>query len=134
MDTWLNEDPEDEKREAEERNRMAAFYIFLCTLPLLLFFTHIGKTDLGLNVAMCVFVNAIVIRIRWELRRYVWFWVVMAIVVTAELPIVFTVKWPHQWVPAVSLLPIGLAGFFVAYGAIRLVEHFMVKTPPDEEI
>ena len=133
MDTWLNEDPEDEKREAEEHNRIVVFYIAIALLPLTFLFDHFGKYDLGMNLSLCLGMNAIVIRIRWELKKYVWFWVVMAIVVAAELPIVFTVKWPHQWVPAVALLPIGLAACLVALGAIKLVEHFMVKDPPDEE-
>jgi hypothetical protein len=133
MDTWLNEDPEDEKRETEERNGIVGFYIAAALLPLTFLFDHLGKYDLGMNLFLCLGMNAIVIRIRWELKKYVWFWVVMAIVVAAELPIVFKVKWPHQWVPAVSLLLIGLAACLVGMGAIKLAEKIMVKDPPSDE-
>lgn len=58
----------------------------------------------------------------------------MVLVLTLELPVVLTIKWPHKWVPAVELLPIGLAGYLIAIGAIRFVERFIVKSvPPDEE-
>jgi hypothetical protein len=44
------------------------------------------------------------------------------------------IKWPPGWVPAVALLPIALAGYLIAIGAIRFVERFIVKAvPPDEE-
>ena len=63
-----------------------------------------------------------------------WFWAIMVLVASLEFPIIFTVKWPDRWVPAVSLLPIALAAYLFAMGAIKLVEHFMVKgSPPDEE-
>jgi len=134
MDTWLDENSEDERRENRERNRMAAFYIGIALLPVIFLLDHFGRIDLGLNLFLCLSVNAIVIRVRWELKKYVWFWVVMAIIVVLELPIVFRVKWPeHQWVPAVALLPIGLAACLVALGAIKLVEHFMVKAPPSDD-
>ncbi|MGC2511429.1 MAG: hypothetical protein WA430_12740 [Acidobacteriaceae bacterium] len=132
MDTWLD-DPEDEQREKEERSRMAAFYIGIALLPLIFLFDHFGRIDLGLNLFLCLGMNAIVIRIRSELKKYVWFWVVMVLIVAVELPIVFTVKWPRQWVPAVSLLPIGLAACLVALGVIKLVENVMVKDPPSDK-
>ena len=134
MDTWLDDDSEDERDEDQGPTRMTAFYIGIALLPLWFLFSHLGKFYLGLNVCFCLSVNAIVIRTRWELKKYVWFWVVMALIVALELPIVLTVKWPeHQWVPAVSLLPIALAAYLVAMGAIKLVEKFMVKDPPSDE-
>ncbi len=129
---WLD-DSEDEQNEGKGPTRMTAFYICIALLPLLFLIDHLGKCDLGMNICFCLFVNAIVVRTRWELKKYVWFWVVIVTVVAMELPIVFTVKWPeHQWVPAVALLPIALAGYLFAMGVIKLAEHFMVKEPPDE--
>jgi hypothetical protein len=131
---WLEDDSEDEQNEGKGPTRMTAFYICIALLPLLFLFEHLGKYDLGMNVCFCLSVNAIVILTRWELKKYVWFWGVMALIVALELPIAFTVKWPeHQWVPAVSLLPIWLAGYLVAMGAIKLVEHFMVKDSPSDD-
>jgi hypothetical protein len=131
MDEWLN-DSEGEQDDGKP-TRMTAFYICIALLPLTFLFDHLGKYHQGMNLFLCLFVNAIVIRTRWELIKYVWFWVVMVLVVSLELPIVLKVQWPDRWVPAVSLLPIAIAGYLVAMGAIRLVEHFMVKDPPSDE-
>jgi hypothetical protein len=127
---------EEEEKEPDEQKptRLTGFFIAVATLPILLFFTHIGKTDLGLNVGICLSVNVLAIRMRWDLRRYYWFWVTMVLVLALEVPLVLMIKWPHKWVPAVELLPIGLAGYLIAIGAIRFVERFVVKyVPPDEE-
>ena len=130
---WLD-DSEDEQREGPGPTRMTAFYICVALLPLWFLISHLGGFYLGLNICFCLFVNAVVIRTRWELKKYVWFWVVMAIVVALELPIAFAVQWPeHQWVPAVSLLPIALAAYLFAMGAIKLVEKVMVKDPPSDD-
>lgn len=133
MDTWLD-DPEDNEREGEERSKMAAFYICIALVPLFFFIDHLGTYDLAMNICFCLFVNAAVIRTRWKLRNYVWFWVVMVLIVVLELPIAFTVRWPsRQWVPAVALLPIAFAGYLFAMGVVKLVEHFMVKDSPSDQ-
>lgn len=130
---WL-EDSEDEQSEGKGPTRMTAFYICIVLLPLLFLFEHLGKYDLGMNICFCLFVNAVVVRTRWELKKYVWFWGVMAVVLALEFPIVLKVQWPiHEWVPAVSLLPIALFAYLFAMGVIRLVEHFMKPPPPDGE-
>lgn len=87
---------------------------------------------MGLNVGICLAVNILVIRFRWGLRRHFWFWATMVSVVAAELCLVYRIKWPQHWVPGVSLLPIGLAGLLIAFGAIGFVEKFIVREPEDE--
>lgn len=130
---WLD-DSEDEQNVGKGPTRMTAFYICIALLPLTFLFDHLGKYDLGMNICFCLAVNAIVILTRWELKKYVWFWAVMALIVALEFPIVLTVKWPeHQWVPAVSLLPIAFAGYLFAMGAIKLAEKVMVKDPPPDD-
>jgi hypothetical protein len=130
---WLDDDPEDELEETQGPTRMTAFYIGIGLLPVIFLFDHLGRIDLGLNLFLALSVDAIVIRTRWELKKYAWFWAVMASIAAVEVPIVLGVKWPRQWVPAVALLPIWLGGYMIAMGAIRLVEHFMKPPPPDEE-
>jgi hypothetical protein len=126
---WLEDDSDD-----QGPTRMTAFYITVCLLPMIFLFDHFGRFDLGVNVFLCLCVNVLVVRTRWELKKYVWFWVVMAVVLALESPIVVRVQWPaHQWVPAVSLLPIALATYLFGMGAVNLVEHFMVKDPPSDE-
>jgi len=107
--------------------------ILAITLPVMLFFTLIGKTDLGLNVAIVLAMCVVAIRIRWDLRTRVWFWGVVLFVLALHVPLFFLIQWPHVWVPGVALLPIGLADLAIMLGAVKLVERFIVKSPPRDE-
>jgi hypothetical protein len=131
MDEWLN-DSEGEQDDGKP-TRMTAFYIGVALLPVIFLFDHLGRFELGLNIFLCLSVNVLVVRTRRELKKYVWFWATMAVVLALEWPIVLKVKWPDRWVPAVSLLPIALAAYLFAMGAIKLVEKVMVKAPPSDE-
>ena len=102
--------------------------ILAILLPIMLFFTHIGKTDVGLNVAVCLGMCMVAIRIRWELRTRGWFWGVIAFVLALHVPLFFLVQWPHGWVPGVALLPVGLADVLIILGAVRFVENRIVKS------
>ena len=121
--------------EPEERKPTdyTGVIIFAITLPVLIFFTHLGKTDMGLNVGICLGVNMFAIKLRWDLRKYFWFWGVIALLLAIELPLVLKIQWPHEWVSKMTLLPIGLGGLLIAIGAIRLVEKFIVRLPPPDE-
>ncbi len=116
---------EDQEPKEQKPTDYTGLIIFACIMPVLLFFTHIGKTDLGLNVGICLYVNVLAIKIRWNLRKHFWFWVVMVLMLALELPLILMIKWPQGWVPAVALLPIALAGYLIAIGAIRFVEKFI---------
>jgi hypothetical protein len=119
--------------EEEKPTDYSGLIIFVCILPLLLFFTHIGKTDLGLNVGICLGIALLVIRIYWNLRTQIWFWVIIVLLLILHVPLVLKVQWPHVWVPRIALLPIGLADLFIYVGAIKFVERFIVKSLPSDE-
>lgn len=59
-----------------------------------------------------------------ELRKYLWFWLTMACIVGAHIPLVVLVPWSSQWVPAVGLLPIVVADFVVIFGCLHLIEKW----------
>lgn len=125
---------ESDKEEPEEKKTdYTGLIAAAATLPVLLYFRHIGKFDLGLNIGICLGVNIIAIRFRWSLRRRVWFWLVMALVVAVELPLVLMIPWPKEWVPGVALLPIALVVFVVAMGAIQLAQKLFGKSTSGEE-
>ena len=123
----------DEEKPDEKKTDYTGLIAAAATLPLLLYFRHIGKFDLGLNIGICLGVNIIAIRFRWSLRRHVWFWLVMAFVVAAELPLVLMIHWPKEWVPGVALLPIALIVFIVAMGAVQVAEKLFGKPTSAEE-
>jgi len=110
-----------------------ALVILAILFPVLFFFRQIGKTDMGLNVAVCLGMCLVAIRIRWDLRTQLWFWGVVAFVLALHVPLFFLIQWPHTWVPGLALLPIGLADVLIILGVVRFVEKFIVKSPPPDE-
>jgi hypothetical protein len=133
----LFDEQESTKQEAEEPDggKKLGLLIFLCTLPVLLFFTHIGKTDLGLSIGMCLGMNTLAVGICWDLRRHLWFWAVVGVVLLLHVPLILMIQWPQEWVPRMALLPIGLADMLITVGVVRFVQKFIViSPPPDEEV
>lgn len=126
----LFSEAEEKESDTPKVTRLTAFYIVIALLPVFFFFHYVGKTDLGLNVFICLGVNVLAVRMRWDLRKHFWFWGVMILVLAFELPVVLMVQWPPRWVPAVELLPIAIAGILIALGAIKFVERFIVKAAP----
>jgi hypothetical protein len=125
---------EDQEPEGQRATDYSGLIIFACTLPVLLFFTHIGKTDTGLSVGICLFVNGVAAKIRWDLRRYFWFWVVIVLALALEMPLVLMIPWQQITINRITLLPIGVAALVITLGAVKLVETLVVKAaPPDEE-
>lgn len=121
-----------ESEEDDKEPDFSGLIIAIVLLPIFFVFKHFGKTEEGLNVFLCVGVNAIAIKIRWDLRENWWFWGVMVLVVGVEIPLVLNIQWPHRWVPGVALLPIGIAGCLIAFGAIKLAERLFGKPATDE--
>ena len=131
----LFDEEKSEEQEPEEEQgggKYLGLLIFLLILPVLLFFTHIGKTDLGLSVGVCLGMNVLAVGICWDLRRRLWFWVVVALVLALHVPLFLMIQWPERWVSRFSLLPIGLADMLITIGVVRFVQKFIMKSPPDE--
>jgi hypothetical protein len=125
---------EDQEPEKQKTTDYSGLIIFACTLPVLLFFTHIGKTDMGLSIGICLFVNGVAAKIRWDLRRNFWFWAVIVLALALEMPLVLMIPWQHITINRITLLPIGVAALVITLGAVKFVEKFIVKyVPPDEE-
>jgi hypothetical protein len=124
------DDPEEPKPTDYTNTYLVALAIML---PVVLFFRHIGKFDMGMNVAIVLGLCLFAIRIRWDLRTRVWFWGVVLFVLALHVPLFFLIHWPDGWVPGVALLPIGLADLAVILGAVKFVETFIVKSPPRDE-
>jgi uncharacterized membrane protein YwaF len=102
-------------------------------LPVLLVFIHLGKQNLGRTVCICLGMIMLAIRVRWDLRRHVWFWGIIVGVMALHVPFLFMVRWPSGWVPAVAMLPVALADCLIILGAVYLVEKLTkAKDSPDE--
>ncbi len=131
LDEQKTEDQEPKEQGATD---YSGVIILAMTLPVLMLFDYIGKFDTGLSVTICLGMNLLAIRLRWKLRRYVWFWVVIFLALALEMTLALMIQWKHITVNRITLLPIGVAALVITLGAVKFVETFIVKAaPPDEE-
>jgi hypothetical protein len=95
--------------------------IGLLVAPVFFLFAFLGNADLGLSVCLILGLFMLVIKLRWNFRKHVWFWVTIGIILALHIPLLF-VGWPHGNIPRIAFLPLGLLDFLIVMGAIGLAE------------
>jgi hypothetical protein len=114
---------ERDPREAKALTDYTGLKIGAILLPMLLIFIYLGKADMGLAVFIVLGVGIVAIKIRWNLRKHIWFWAIIAIILALHVPLVFIVRWPQGSVPTLFYtLPFGLVDFLIISGALKLAE------------
>jgi len=111
--------------------------IVVLLLPVYLVFNFLGQEELGRSVFIVLGMVMLAIKVRWDLRKRVWFWVVILFVLLLHVPLLFLFRWPdgfHGWLPAIGTLPIGFADVLIILGSVQFVEKFIVKAPPAEGV
>lgn len=105
-------------------------------LPLFFVFVFLGKAELGFNVMLFLGLVMIAVKLRWKLRRYVWFWATIFFVLLLHIPFLFLVHWPQSHGPTIAYsLPLGIVDFLLISGAISLAQKVFAKdsSSDDEE-
>jgi hypothetical protein len=116
-----------------KRTDYTGLIILALVAPVYVLFIYLGKEELGRSVAIVLGMTMIAVRVRWGLRRRLWFWAIIVSLLALHFPLLFLFRWPHGyhgWLPAVGTLPIGLADVLIILGAVHLVEKFIVKPRP----
>lgn len=114
---------ERDPREAKALTDYTGLKIGAILLPMLLLFIYLGKADMGLAVFIVLGVGIVAIKISWNLRKHIWFWAIIAIILALHVPLVFIVRWPQGSVPTLFYtLPFGLVDFLIISGALKLAE------------
>jgi hypothetical protein len=109
--------------------------IGLMLLPVLFFFIYIGKAELGFTACIVLAMSMLAVRLRWKLRKHVWFWATIVLILALHVPLLFIVRWPQSNVPTIVYsLPLGTVDFLLIMGAISLAQKAFSKgSSPDEE-
>lgn len=97
--------------------------------PLFLLFIYLGQPDIGRTASYCLGMILLAVRIRWDLRKEVWFWGVMTLMLVLHVPLVLLVRWPHRWIPAIAILPIAVLDCLIILGVVRITER-VIKAQP----
>ena len=127
---------QDEQPPQKKPTDYTGVIILAILLPVYLVFYFLGMEGMGRSVFVVLGMTMLAIRVRWDLRKRVWFWTIVVVLLLLHIPLLFVFRWPrgfHRSLPAIGMLPIGLADLLIILGAVRLVEKFIVKSPPAEE-
>jgi hypothetical protein len=118
---------------AENREKKPTDYtgviIAAILVPVLLLFMYFGNEDLGMTVFIALAAVMVAIRVRWDLRRQLWFWESIVLVLVLHIPFFYFVRIPPAWFHAVALLPIVVPDFLLTLGIIRVAEKFHERGP-----
>jgi len=96
--------------------------------PVFFIVTFLYNADAGLAACIVFGVFLFAIKIRWYLRKHIWFWAIIGIVLALHIPLVFMVHWPQGRGPTLFYtMPLGIADFLIVSGALRLAEKLLSK-------
>jgi hypothetical protein len=104
-----------------------AYLIALCSSPMLIIFYFVGGLQLGFGAWICLTFVMLVVRIRWDLRRHVWFWITIGLTLLLQIPLVLVIPWNDRNLTWFILLPVAILDYAVVYGCVRFVEKLMKK-------
>lgn len=121
---------------AEDRKMRLPWWGVLCVilsaLAVLILFDHFGQLALARPTMISAAVVVIAIAMRWRLKRHVWFWVTMIVFAALHVPLILFVPWTTKWVPALAIIPFGIADLFIMLWVLSVVGKFM-KGPKASE-
>jgi hypothetical protein len=96
--------------------------------------TFLSNADMGLATCIVLGMVMLAIKLRWRLRKHLWFWGVIGLVLALHIPLVRIIRWPQGNVPTLFYtMPLAIADFLIILGAVRLTEKFFMKVPPTDE-
>jgi uncharacterized membrane protein len=105
-------------------------------VPVFFLFVYLGKPDIGLTVFIVLGMIIFAIKLRWKLRKHVWFWATISLILLLHIPLLFVVRWPQSNIPTiVYAMPMGITDFLLIMGGIGLAEKIFSKgsSSNDEE-
>jgi len=114
--------------ENEEPTDYTGLIIGAMLLPVFFLFVYLGKLDMGLTVFIVLGAVIFAIKLRWKLRKHVWFWAAIAFILLLHIPLFFIVRWPQTNIPTIVYsMPMGIIDFLLIMGAIGLADKIFSK-------
>jgi hypothetical protein len=101
-------------------------------IPLMLLFVYFGRFDLALPTLDSAAMVTIATVMRWQLRQHAWFWITMAVIAILHVVLIALVVWTAKWIPAIVIIPIGIADLYVMLAIVSFVGKFMEEPKPSE--
>ena len=117
----------DSRESPREFSLRAGYVALLCASPILFIFGYLGDWDKGIGAWFCAVLMLMVIRARWDLRRYVWFWITIVFGGALQVPFIQLVPWGNRNLTGISGLPVALLDYGIVYGCVKLVERAVAR-------
>src|ERR1700733_1820449 len=87
--------------------------------PVFFVITLLANADMALAACIVLGLIIIAIKIRWHLRKHVWFWAIIIVILALHIPLVLMVRWPQGSAPTLFYtMPLGIADFIIILGAV----------------
>lgn len=103
--------------------------------PVFFLITYLANADMGLAACIVLGMIMVAIKIRWNLRRQLWFWATIVFVLALHVPLIFMVRWPQGKGPTlVYTMPVGIADFLIILGAAGLAKKIFSKSSSTHEM
>jgi hypothetical protein len=117
-----------ESPKAKEPVDYTGLKIGVMSLPVFFVVTLLSNADVGLAASIVSVAILFAIKMRWNLRKHIWFWAIVAIILALHVPLVFLVRWPQGNAPTLFYtMPVGIADFLIILGAVELAERVFSK-------
>jgi len=87
-----------------------------------LLFDRFGRLNLFMPLAACCMALGLLLFLKWEQRRYVWFWWFFSLFVVLHALLIYFVHWPSKWVPGASYAGAASLDVFAMLWLISLLQ------------
>jgi len=88
-------------------------------------FDHLGRFDLARPSLFSTGIIAFTVGMKWKLRRYAWFWIIITIIVILHVALIVYVPWTTSWVPAAVSAGICTIDYLVMLTILDAIETFL---------
>jgi hypothetical protein len=117
----------DEPQETQ-RTDYTGLKILSILAPVFFLFVYLGKAEMGFTVILVLGMIMLAVKLQWKLRKHVWFWATIALVLALQIPLLFLIRWPETKTPTIAYsIPFGIADFLIISAAIRLSKNLFLK-------
>lgn len=105
----------------------------LLAMPIVGVFAFLGRFQQGLGAWVCLATVLIVARYRWSLRKNIWFWVAIIIMLLSQIPIIMYVPWNARGLNGRALIPLGIADGAVGLSLVKIAEAVIKHTGKSDD-
>ena len=94
---------------------------------LALLLRRFGKFELARPIMFSLSIIGVTIAMRWKLKGHVWFWITLAVLTALHVPLIVFIPWTTKWIPALVLIPFGIADLYAMLWVISMMGKFVER-------